>query len=54
MHSALRDLELYHLWVLYPGAHSYPAHEKVTMVPMAELSTLPDRVAHRLIDHASR
>ena len=30
MHSALADLDLRHLWVIYPGTTRYPAHEKIT------------------------
>jgi len=45
MHSALNDLNLHHLWVVFPGGQSYPAHEKITMLAMAEISTLPDRLA---------
>ena len=45
MHSALRDLDLHHLWVIYPGEHSYPVEEKVSMLPLLEIHTLPERVA---------
>jgi predicted AAA+ superfamily ATPase len=45
MHSALNDLHLNHLWVVFPGGQSYPAHKKITMLAMAEISTLPDRLA---------
>lgn len=41
MHSALNDLNLHHLWVIYPGEQSYPAHEKITMLPKTEIPTLP-------------
>jgi predicted AAA+ superfamily ATPase len=41
MHSALEDLSLDHLWVVYPGAVRYPVHEKITMLPLAEISRLP-------------
>ncbi len=42
MHSALADLDLSHLWVVYPGAHSYPAHEKITVLPLAAIESLSD------------
>jgi len=40
MHSALTDLDLRHLWVVYPGTIRYPAHEKITMLPLSEIATL--------------
>ena len=44
MHSALADLNLRHLWVVYPGTIRYPAHEKITMLPLADIATLPEEV----------
>ena len=40
MKSALLDLELDHLWVLYPGDRRYPLAEKVTVLPLAQLGTV--------------
>jgi len=40
MQSALADLSLAHLWVVYPGAVRYAAHEKITMLPLAEVACL--------------
>lgn len=37
MRSALDDLELDHLWVLYPGDRSYPLAENITVLPLAQL-----------------
>lgn len=45
MHSALDDLSLTHLWVIYPGTERYPAHEKITMLPLAKISRLPQEIA---------
>jgi len=44
MHSALDDLSLDHLWVIYPGSVRYPAHEKITMLPLAEVARLPREI----------
>lgn len=44
MHSALADLSLDHLWVIFPGATHYPVHEKITMLPLAEISRLPEEI----------
>jgi predicted AAA+ superfamily ATPase len=40
MRSAMETLELNHLWVVYPGQHSYPAHEKITMLPLQNIGEL--------------
>ncbi|MGH8550532.1 MAG: ATP-binding protein [Methylococcales bacterium] len=37
MASALRDLKLEHLWVLYPGDRVYPLAPKVTTLPIGEI-----------------
>jgi len=34
MRSALNDLSLEHLWVIYPGMESYPVHEKISVLPL--------------------
>ena len=36
MHVALADLKLDRLLVVYPGTRSYPLHDKVTALPLAE------------------
>lgn len=38
MQSALTDLSLAHLWVVYPGTVRYAAHEKITMMPLSEVA----------------
>lgn len=40
MHIALEDLELEHLWVIYPGDQKYAIGDKITALPMAEVSQL--------------
>lgn len=37
MRSALADLSLEHLWVVYPGTTRYALHPKVTVLPLADL-----------------
>jgi predicted AAA+ superfamily ATPase len=39
MQSALTDLTLAHLWVVYPGTVRYAAHERITMLPLAEVAS---------------
>ena len=47
MHSALADLDLVHLWVVYPGPHSYPAHERITVLPLADVGSLAAKLGGR-------
>jgi predicted AAA+ superfamily ATPase len=44
MHSALSDLSLTHLWVIYPGSVRYPAHERITMLPLAQIGSIPQEL----------
>jgi predicted AAA+ superfamily ATPase len=44
MRIALDDLDLDHLWIIYPGQHAYPVHEQITVWPLREIATLPDRI----------
>jgi len=41
MRTALSDLGLEHLWVLYPGQHSYPVDERISVWPLKEITRLP-------------
>ena len=38
MQSALAELKLAHLWVVYPGQESYRLAKNVTVIPLAELT----------------
>jgi len=38
MHVALRDLGLDRLWVVHPGPHRFPLHDRITALPLAELA----------------
>ena len=40
MHAALADLALDHLWVLYPGAETYPLDDRITVLPAALIPNL--------------
>ena len=37
MGNALHDLELSHLWVLYPGDRSYPLAPHITAKPLSSV-----------------
>ena len=40
MHIAIQDLNLDHLWVLSPGRHRYPVHEKISVLPIHQIPLL--------------
>ncbi|MBI4792894.1 MAG: DUF4143 domain-containing protein [Deltaproteobacteria bacterium] len=40
MRVALHDLSLSHLWVVYPGRHSYPVAEDITVLPLENSSEI--------------
>lgn len=40
MASALHDLKLKHLWVVYPGEKSYPLSAQITVLPLTELDAI--------------
>ena len=41
MRTALEDLKLAHLWVVYPGTKTYPLAANVTAVPISDLPRPP-------------
>ena len=43
--TALRDLALDHLWIIYPGEQKYPVHEKTTVCPLRDISGLTSELA---------
>ncbi len=40
MTTALKDLELAHLWVVYPGDRAYPLAERVSTLPLATVQVV--------------
>jgi hypothetical protein len=44
MHSAIKDLQLEHLWVVYPGAQEYALHEKISVIPMKSVADLLEKL----------
>ena len=43
MHIAIADLNLEHLWVIYPGSPEYPLGERITALPLSGVRELPLR-----------
>lgn len=44
MHTALEDLKLEHLFVIYPGDRQIPLHEKVTGIGLNQLSIIENNI----------
>jgi len=40
MYQAIRDLDLDHLWVIYPGAQRYALTEQITVLPLSALAQM--------------
>jgi uncharacterized protein len=40
MHVAIKDLNLEHLWIVYPGQYAYPLKDKITVIPINEIPGL--------------
>jgi len=38
MKTAMSDLSLTHLWVIYPGKKTYRLHEQITVLPISQIS----------------
>jgi predicted AAA+ superfamily ATPase len=49
MHTALQDLGLEQLWVLYSDEDSYPVHEKITIYPLQSVGDLRQFVTSYLV-----
>ncbi len=44
MVSALDELHLAHVWVLYPGQQSYPVHDRITVWPLQDVEKLASQI----------
>ena len=44
MSVAIQDLNLEHLWVLYPGNQEYPLEEKISVTPVSSLPILTEKI----------
>jgi len=40
LHSCMKDLELEHAWILYPGSSDYPVHERVTVTSIHNMESI--------------
>jgi predicted AAA+ superfamily ATPase len=44
MHSAIKDLQLQHLWVVYPGGQEYTLHDRISVIPMETVADLVENL----------
>jgi hypothetical protein len=44
MRIAAKDLDLRHLWVIYPGRHQYPVDDQISVWPLGDLPELAGRL----------
>jgi len=44
MNQALESLNLAHLWIIYPGEHSYPLSKKISVWPLKDIASLPKQL----------
>lgn len=47
MHVALADLDLTHLWVVYPGRERFPIGSRISAWPLTDVARLPRELALR-------
>ena len=40
MRMVMKDLELAHLWVVYPGSREFPVAERITALPLTRIGGL--------------
>ena len=40
MHSVIHDLQLEHLWVVYPGSQEYTLHDRISVIPVDTIAGL--------------
>lgn len=45
MRTAFPELQLKHLWVVYPGNETYPVEKNITALPLVNLDTLKEQFA---------
>lgn len=41
IHTAIKDLGLEHLWIIYPGSQAYPVQERISVLPLQQITQLP-------------
>ncbi len=44
MNQVIESLNLAHLWIIYPGEHSYPLSKQISVWPLKNITTLPKQL----------
>jgi len=44
MSVAIQDLNLEHLWVIYPGSQEYDLDAKITVIPASSIPLLVEKI----------
>ena len=44
-HTAITDLQLDHVWVVYPGEHGFPIEKKISAMPLTRVAEFPSVIA---------
>lgn len=44
MRIAIEDLNLHHLWIIYPGQHAYPIDDRLSVYPLQAVPRLADQI----------
>jgi uncharacterized protein len=44
LHSILADLEPDHVWIVYPGNDEYRLHDRVSVIPLKDISTIREKI----------
>lgn len=44
MHIAIENLNLGHLWIVYPGDREYQLTDKITVIPLGKVNGIKDKV----------
>jgi predicted AAA+ superfamily ATPase len=43
---AMRNLNLKHMWFIYPGSHSYPVEDNISVLPLSAIAELGEHINH--------
>lgn len=46
MQTAVADLDLRHLWIVCPSPHSYPVSERISVLAVQDIVSLPEQLAN--------
>jgi hypothetical protein len=44
MRTAVSELSLQHIWIVYPGNEIYPVAQNITVIPLKNLETIREEL----------